>query len=102
MRRTRNPDSLATCTAAWIPGSRENARPGMTTPGAARCRSDLGVVEQEHVDAAGREFWQVGGAGQPFRAREGLLDRCRVVEMEQRHQVHTRRTRGRGHLAFAD
>ena len=27
---TRNPDGLACCTAAWIPGSREDARPGMT------------------------------------------------------------------------
>jgi hypothetical protein len=27
---TRNPDGLATCTA-WIPGSRKDARPGMTT-----------------------------------------------------------------------
>jgi len=28
--RTRNPGGRATCSALWIPGSRENARPGMT------------------------------------------------------------------------
>ena len=27
---TRNPDGLDVRTAAWIPGSREGARPGMT------------------------------------------------------------------------
>jgi hypothetical protein len=29
--RTRNPDDPAARTAAWIPGSREDARPGMTS-----------------------------------------------------------------------
>src|SRR5271169_2922092 len=34
-RRTRNPDGLSDHTAAWIPGSREDARPGMTALGRA-------------------------------------------------------------------
>ena len=50
-------------------------------------KSDLAAVEQEYVGAAGGEGLQVCDRGLPLRAREGLLDRRQIVELQQRDEM---------------
>jgi len=52
-----------------------------------RLGSDLGMVEQQHIDAAGREFLDVSGRSLPLGARERLLDGGHVIEMQRGNEM---------------
>src|SRR5450631_1735831 len=69
---------------------------------AASIRSDFAIVEQQHICAAGREFWHVGPRCLAFGAAEAGLNGCKVVKMQGGDEMEAGRPRGRPYRALAD
>jgi len=57
--------------------------------------SDFDAVEQNHINAAGREGLHIGRRRLTLRTRQGGLQRCHIVETQFRHQMENRRAHGR-------